>query len=107
MGPMPKSRAAVIGLGFAAQNKGDAAKMFADPDKWGKEAQNKIDERCSNTGEQIARLDSIASSIKPEHPDLRGSPKGGGLSARRLPQRQHVHECNGSKVSRRLHNLAR
>lgn len=79
MGPMPKSRAAVIGLGFAAQGKGDAAKMFADPDKWGKEAQNKIDEKMLNTGEQIARLDSIASSIKPEHLTYEGRLKGGWL----------------------------
>lgn len=80
LGPMAKSRAAAIGLGFAANGKGDAAKMFADPDKFGKEAQNKLDEKMVNTGEQIARLESIANSIKPELLSVEGRVKGGWLA---------------------------
>ena len=71
---MPKSRAAVIGLGFAAQSKGGAAKMFADPTNWGRKPRTRSMKRCSARANRSPVFDSIASSIKPEHPDLRGSP---------------------------------
>lgn len=79
LGPMPKSKAAMMGLAFAANGKGDASKLFADPNVFGKEAQNKLDEKMINTGEQISRLNSVAQRFDPNLLTYEGRFKGGWL----------------------------
>lgn len=67
MGPMPKSKADMLGFALALKGKGDAGKMLTGAEALGKEAQNQNDKAALNSIEQASRLESIAAKFKPEY----------------------------------------
>lgn len=67
VGKMPRDRANILALGYAAQGKGDAAKMFADPERLGKEAGNKNSEEELKATRTLQNLNMIRSSYDPSY----------------------------------------
>jgi hypothetical protein len=82
LGPMPSSKARLLGFGLAMQGKGEAGKMFNDPavaGGMGKEGVNHIDKAIVDRATDLGELDTIKSNFRPEYLGLEGQAKAFGL----------------------------
>lgn len=82
-GLTPEQRARV-GLGAVMPGAAAALGQIQQENAWTKPTQNKIDEKIFNATEQIARLEDIGKSFKPEYQSLEGRVKGNWLKMKDL-----------------------
>lgn len=83
MGPMPASKARMLGFLLAYKGKGEAGKMIADPadpTKLPKEALNEIGKTEVNLTEQLGRMREIARQFRPEFLTFEEQAKQYGVS---------------------------
>lgn len=81
LGPMPESKARILGFGLAYQGKGEAGKMMMPPDgKLGKEGINHIDKAMIDKAMDLSELQQMRQQFDPKFLGLEGQAKAIGSS---------------------------